>query len=103
MRSCATAGSRLDPSRFGVLGGPYAWGIAEACGNAVPDLAALNKAEMLPWDEWGRMEDSYNGRTGPDDDVLMDLIAATCASNDEIAIEQLYATEDLAVPPPMLV
>ena len=31
-----------DPSRFGVLGVPYAWGIAEVRGNAVRDLAALN-------------------------------------------------------------
>ena len=94
---------KADPSRFGVDGYPHAWGIAEVRGNAVRDLAALNKVEMLPWDAWGRMESSYDGRTGPDYDVLMDAIAATCASNDEAAIEHLYATEDLAVPEPMLV
>jgi Transglutaminase-like superfamily len=92
-----------DPSRFGVVGFPHAWGIAEVRGNAVRDLAALNKMEMLPWDEWGRMESSYNGRTGPDYDELMDTIAATCASTDEAAIEKLYGTEDLAVPEAMLV
>lgn len=72
-------------------------------GNAVRDLAALNKVEMLPWDEWGRMESSYNGQTGPEYDELMDTIAATCAANDEAAIANLYATEDLAVPETMLV
>jgi hypothetical protein len=49
------------------------------------------------------MESSYDGRTGADYDELMDAIAATCASNDEVAIDHLYATEDLAVPEPMLV
>jgi hypothetical protein len=33
----------------------------------------------------------------------MDTIAATCASNDEAAIVDLYGTEDLAVPEAMLV
>ena len=94
---------RADPSRFGVNGFPHAWGIAEVRGNAVRDLAALNKVEMLPWDEWGRMAASYDGRTGPDYDDLLDTVAATCASNDAAAIEQLYATEDLAVPESMLV
>jgi hypothetical protein len=28
----------------------------------------------------------------------MDTIAATCASDDEAAVRNLYATEDLAVP-----
>ena len=92
-----------DPSRFGVAGFPHAWGIAEVRGNAVRDLAALNKVEMLPWDEWGRMESSYKGLTGPDYDELMDTIAATCASNEEAAIENLYTTEELAVPETILI
>jgi hypothetical protein len=33
----------------------------------------------------------------------MDTIAATCASNDEAAIENLYTTEDLAVPETILI
>jgi hypothetical protein len=51
-------------------------------GNAIRDLAALNKIEMLPWDEWGRMEASYKGRTGADFDALIDLIALTTAKDD---------------------
>ena len=93
---------RADPSLFGVVGAPHAWGIAEVRGNAVRDLAALNKVEMLPWDEWGRMESSYNGLTGPEYDNLIDAIAATSASNDEASIRQLYAVEDLAVPASLL-
>jgi hypothetical protein len=44
----------IDASRFGVYG-TQNWGAAEIRGNAVKDLAALNKVETLPWDEWGGM------------------------------------------------
>jgi hypothetical protein len=87
-----------DPSTFGVDGFPENFGIGEVRGNLVRDLAALNKVEMLPWDEWGRMAASYAGETGPDYDALMDTIAATCASDDEEAIVALYESHDLAVP-----
>ena len=90
---------RADPAIFGVDGFPENFGIGEVRGNAVRDLAALNKVEMLPWDEWGRMAASYAGETGPDYDVLMETIAATCAADDEQAIAALYASHDLAVPP----
>jgi hypothetical protein len=71
---------RVDATRFGVYG-TQNWGPAEIRGNAVKDLAALNKVEMLPWDEWGRMTASYQGKTGPDYDRLIDTIASVCASD----------------------
>jgi hypothetical protein len=92
-----------DPSRFGVVGAPHAWGIAEVRGNAVRDLAALNKVEMLPWDEWGRMGASYRGETGADYDALIDTVAETCAADDPETIRALYATEDLQVPADLIV
>ena len=95
--------SGADPSRFGVFGVDYAWGIAEVRGNAIRDLAALNKVEMLPWDEWGRMEASYAGETGADFDELVGTIASVCESDDESAVLDLYASSDLAVPPEMIV
>ena len=77
---------------------PENFGIGEVRGNLIRDLAALNKVETLPWDEWGRMEASYAGETGTDYDDLMDVIAAACGSGDESAIAALYASHDLAMP-----
>ncbi len=87
-----------DPMRFGVHGVPENFGIGEVRGNAIRDLAALNQVEMLPWDHWGRMMESYDGSTGPEYDELMDRVAVACASNDPSAFRAQYAVEDLAVP-----
>lgn len=92
-----------DAAMFGVYATTHAWGVGEIRGNAIRDLAALCKVEMLPWDEWGRMPDSYAGRTGDGYDRLMDRIAEVCASHDAGAIQALYADEDLTAPAAMLV
>ena len=88
---------RLDAQQFGVLGTEN-WGPAEIRGNVIRDLAALNKVEMLPWDEWGRMETSYQGTTGPEYDELIDRVAAACAAADPSAATALYAVSELRVP-----
>ena len=87
----------IDAARFGVHGTGN-WGPAEIRGNAVKDLAALNKVEMLPWDEWGRMTAAYRGETGEDYDDLLDEVAAVCAADDPAAVAGLYARDDLRVP-----
>jgi hypothetical protein len=77
----------IDAATFGVWGTEN-FGPAEIRGNAIRDLASLNRLETLPWDEWGRMEASYQGETGADFDALMDRIAATGdpeALYDEVA------------------
>lgn len=91
-----------DPDTFGVVGTDHAWGIGEIRGNAVRDLASLNGFEMLPWDEWGRLTDSYQGRTGAEYDILMDRIAEVCEKDDPVELAALYASEDLTVPDDML-
>ncbi|MDJ0114335.1 transglutaminase, partial [Rhodococcus erythropolis] len=60
--------------------------------------AAMNKVETLPWDEWGRMTDAYDGKTGADYDLLLDDIAEVCAGDDPVAVRALYEHEDLCVP-----
>jgi len=87
----------IDAAHFGVCGTEN-WGPGEIRGNAIRDLAALNKVEMLPWDEWGRMDASYKGETGADYDELLDTIAAVCASEDPSAVAELYACDELRVP-----
>ena len=87
----------LDAAAFGV-DGTENFGPGEIRGNAVRDLAALNKIEMLPWDEWGRMTASYQGATGAGYDELIDEIAQVCAAGDPGAVAGLYEQEDLAVP-----
>ena len=87
----------IDAARFGVYGTEH-WGPAEISGNAVRDLAALNKVEMLPWDEWGRMTAAYQGETGPDYDELLDEVAAVCAADDPASVASLFARDDLRVP-----
>ncbi|WP_405954371.1 hypothetical protein [Streptomyces phaeochromogenes] len=85
-----------------MAGVDFAWGPAEISGNAVRDLAALCKMEMLPWDEWGRMTDAYQGKTGPDYDQLIDEVADVCAKDDPLALTSLFAREVLAVPHSMV-
>lgn len=88
---------RIDAAAFGVYGTEN-WGPGEIRGNAIRDLAALNKVETLPWDEWGRMDASYQGQTGPDYDELLDTVAAVCAADDPAAVAGLYASEEFQVP-----
>jgi Transglutaminase-like superfamily len=88
----------IDGASFGVYG-TQNWGPAEIRGNAVKDLAALNKVEMLPWDEWGRMTEAYDGKTGADYDELLDQLAAVCAADDPALLAAMYIHPDLAVPP----
>ncbi len=88
---------RIDAAAFGVHGTEN-FGPAEIRGNAIRDLAALNKVETLPWDEWGQMTASYRGETGADYDELIDTVAAVCEAADPDAVALLYARDELRVP-----
>ena len=69
-----------DPMTFGVHDTEN-WGVAEIIGNAIRDLAALHRLEMLPWDEWGPMRACYGGTISIEVRQLMDdLVAATATS-----------------------
>jgi hypothetical protein len=89
---------KADAANFGVDDVADAWGAAEIRGNAVRDLAALNKVEMLPWDEWGLLPGSYADTTGPAFDELIDTVAAVCAAGDLAALRDLYGRDGLTVP-----
>lgn len=88
--------SKEDPADFGVFGTAN-WGPGEVRGNAMRDLASLvPKIEMLPWDVWVPMEESYDGKTGDDFDVLIDQLATACNEHNEPELQRIY--EQLAVP-----
>jgi hypothetical protein len=87
----------IDAAAFGVAGTGN-FGPAEISGNTIRDLAALNKVEMLPWDEWGRMTAAYAGQTGPDYDELIDEVAAACASDSPRHVADFYSRPELRVP-----
>jgi len=87
----------IDAATFGVPG-TQNFGPAEISGNTIRDLAALNKVEMLPWDEWGQMTAAYAGQTGPGYDELIDEVAAACASGDPRHVADLYSRPELRVP-----
>jgi hypothetical protein len=89
-----------DPASYGVFGTEN-WGAGEIRGNAMRDLASLAaKLEMLPWDEWGPMADSYAGATDDGFDELIDEVAdATDLSSPE-ELQRVYA--QLAVPASMV-
>jgi hypothetical protein len=74
------------------------FGPGEISGNTVRDLAALNKVEMLPWDEWGQMPAAYAGTAGPRYDELIDEVAAACATDSPQAVTDLYSRPEMRVP-----
>jgi Transglutaminase-like superfamily len=89
-----------DAADYGVFGTDN-WGPGEIRGNAMRDLASLlHKIEMLPWDVWGPMEDSYDGKTGDDFDVLIDDYATAAADDDRPTLQRLY--QQLTVPTQMI-
>lgn len=91
---------RDDPMSYGVFGTDN-WGPGEIRGNAMRDLASLAaKIEMLPWDEWGPMADSYAGETGDDFDELIDRASDAMSSADAHEVQRVYA--QLIVPPDMV-
>jgi len=90
-----------DPMAFGVHGTQHAWGVAEIIGNAIPDLACLQRIEMLPWDEWGPMADCYRGNVGQDAELLMDRLSDAIADDDSAELDELYT--EVPVPESMMV
>jgi hypothetical protein len=82
---------RADPDSFGILD---FWGTMMVRGNAVRDLAALNKIELLPWDGWGLMN-AVDEMDDDDADGLTDHVAATTVAGGWQEIRRLYEGNDL--------
>jgi len=93
------AGSR-DPNQFGVAAAGLT-GMWEIQGNLVRDLAALNRVETLPWDDWGIIPIHYD-QLAPADLDLLDRLAAISAAGGPLrqAIDAYGSDPRLPVPPP---
>jgi hypothetical protein len=79
-----------DPLTFGVHGTDN-WGPAEIVGNVIRDLAAVNKVETLPWDEWGPMRSCYDHGVTDEIELLMDEITAALIADDAASTTALCA------------
>jgi hypothetical protein len=83
-----------DPETFGILD---MWGLWFVQANAVRDLAALNKMELLPWDVWGRM--ALREDPDPETVSLTDTAADAAVAGDLAVIRHVYEdNDDLRVP-----
>jgi hypothetical protein len=95
----ASRAGREDPMRFGV-DGTANWGPGEIRANALRDLAALNKVEMLPWDEWGPIGRQYEGELGDPFDREIDAVAEATVRGELAAVRDAYRR--YAVPASMI-
>jgi len=88
---------RADPARFGIFD---MWGLWFVRGNVARDLAALNKVELLPWDDWGLLRELDDGDESSHGDLFDRAAALTQAGDDGFdALRTLYdADPGLHVP-----
>ncbi|MBN1430669.1 MAG: transglutaminase domain-containing protein [Anaerolineae bacterium] len=87
-----------DPNTFGILD---MWGLWFVCGDLMRDFAALNKVELLPWDCWGLLDQSFDDLT-EEEMALLDRAAALSTAGDTAfdEIRGTYENDDrLRVPP----
>lgn len=90
-----------DPDKFGIFDMHGLWFVR---GNLVRELAALNGAEMLPWDVWGLMNLDDASPEAAKYAKLLDGVARALVAKDEDEIARLYrAEEGLQVPAEMVV
>jgi len=100
----AARAGRSDPERHVVspdLDLPDTRGWPYIAHNAIHDLAALNKTEMLLWDSWGMQRGLESGPIPEDDAAVLDELCARTAdpgtSPDVLA--ELGERDGLRVPP----
>ncbi|MFD0577873.1 hypothetical protein [Dactylosporangium darangshiense] len=71
----------------------------EIQGNVLRDLAALNRAETLPWDNWGLIPVHYDELPHADLDLL-DRVAAVSAAGGPLPVSEAAYASDPRIPAP---
>ncbi|MFK3978750.1 transglutaminase-like domain-containing protein [Micromonospora sp. NPDC050397] len=99
-QECRTGGRDLDRIGTSAAGLSGMW---EVQGNVVRDLAALNRVETLPWDNWGLIPVHYD-QLGPADVELLDDVAAASAAGGPLRqVADAYRGDPrLPVPAPLI-
>jgi len=80
-RECRAGGRDLD--RIGTSAANLT-GMWEVQGNVIRDLAALNRVETLPWDNWGLIPVHYD-QLDPADVDLLDTVAVVSAAGGPLS------------------
>jgi hypothetical protein len=95
-QECRTGRRELD--RIGTTAAGLT-GMWEVQGNVVRDLAALNRVETLPWDEWGLIPVHYD-QLNPADVDLLDTVAVVSAAGGPLsrAVDAYRSDPRLPVP-----
>lgn len=89
---------QADPERFGIFDMHGMWFIR---GNAVRDLLALNKVEILPWDGWGLIAKDEGIITSEDMAILDRIAELTLSGNRAFSeIRSIYKNDDRLHMPP---
>ncbi|MFG1607209.1 transglutaminase-like domain-containing protein [Actinoplanes sp. NPDC049265] len=89
---------RRDPATLGVHSANLS-GMWEIQGNVIRDLAALNRDETLPWDNWGLIPIHYD-KLPPEDVALLDDLAAVSAAGGPLSKAQEAYHSDPRIPWP---
>lgn len=98
-QECRT-GSR-DLNRIGTSAAGLT-GMWEVQGNVVRDLAALNRVETLPWDEWGLIPIHYNHLESADVTLLDDIATVSAAGGPPQQAADAYRSDPrLPAPAPL--
>jgi hypothetical protein len=92
---------RAEAGNFGLSMVPGLKGMWFIAGNVLRDLAALRRAEMLPWDVWGLMAANDAGLNDESKSVLDRAAALTIAGDEAFPeLRAIYDGDDrLRVPP----
>ncbi len=92
---------QADPEKFGIGPGTPVNGWWFIRGRLLQDLAALNKREMLCWDEWSYGNEEY--QTSLEDEALLDRAAEVTQGDDSRFDEMrtLFDDSRLRVPNPV--
>jgi transglutaminase-like putative cysteine protease len=89
-QECRTGSRELDRIGTSAAGLTGLW---EVQGNVVRDLAALNRVEALPWDEWGLIPIHYDQLESADITLLDDIAAVSAAGGPPQQAADAYRSD----------